>query len=177
MLLSNKKELFKKVADEIKRQDNTNCALLGILIFIGVLYPLYFFFKAVFIYINSEYYLLFIFSSIQTIFSILSIIATNGKIHCCCLYNPYQWIFFMGIINTIIMLSDFIIIYLLLYKKNDDDFGYGFWGFFFNVFFVIYLLVIECKIYNKLKVIFNDIRLFETNLAKYCILEFIKELK
>lgn len=178
MLLSEKKELFKKIAEETREENNINCCLSVIIALTGI-YPFFFFIQAIFIYINSENCILFIASSIQTIFTILSMIGIKGKMHCCCLYNPYHWIFFMGFINTIIIIFDLILAVLIGSNKyiDDDTKALGPMGFFFNIIFVGALLVSEGKMYSKLKTIFNDIRLVETNLAKYCVLEYIKELK
>ncbi len=178
MLLSEKKELFKKVTEEI-RNDNSKCNCLIIISSIAAIYPFFFFIQAIFTCINSENYLLFIASSIHTIFTILSMIALRGKLYCCCLYNPYQWFFFMVVINTIIIIFDLIMPILIGTNKNIDydTHALGPMGFMFHLFFVGSLFAYEGKIYSKLKIIFNEIRLFETNLAKYCVLEYIKELK
>ena len=87
----------------------------------------------------------------------------------------------MVIINLIaIIVNLFLMSFIFTNKKLiiiNDSIGYAFWGFFFNIIFTIYCFVRHGLISSKLKDLFNEIRLIETDLAKYCVLEYIKELK
>lgn len=185
MLLLNKRKLFIKVADEFRNEDKSKCnscvIIVSILGGLGIIFSFFFFFIAATNFINSEDYYIFIASCIQIISYIFPLIGVTGKLVCCCLYNPYQWFFFMVIINLIaIIINLFLMSFIFTNKKLiiiNDSIGYAFWGFFFNIIFIIYCFVRHGLIFSKLKDLFNEIRLIETDLAKYCVLEYIKELK
>lgn len=205
MLLSKKNQFFDEIAKEEKRKLYNGCAIFHLsllesiiqaedayvklalfLIFIGIIIgmilgtviPFLFFIFSLFT-INLDNYVLFILSFINITFFTISMFGFSGKGKCCSLYNPYQWIFIMQLSNSIIILTDIPIIILIMSKeKKGDDFRMLlFFSFFSNIICVIIFGVIQGKIFIKLSFLFENIRIIETNVIKYCVIEYIKELE
>lgn len=149
-------------------------------IFFGFLFS-FILFILIYNFIYQEKYLLAIVSFINSFSFIINILGCFGKVKCFCLYRPCQWIFFMILFDLIHFVSDIIVFILLIdehyYSLNGDFWGYVVFGFLGNLGYTIGFLVIHIKIGGKLIILFNYLRTLETDVIKYCVFEYIKELK
>ena len=147
--------------------------------FLGFIFPFILFFVIV-CFISRNKYLLVILSSINLISFIIVNLGFYGKLHCFCLYRPYQWFFFMIIIDMINFCCNcYLFIFIMNNERSSsyDYFGYLIFGFLGSIFYSITFVVIQYKITGKLIILFNTLRTLETNVIKFCTFEYIKELK
>ena len=136
----------------------------------------------VFSLIYQKQYVLGISFFINSFSFIINILGCFGKVKCFCLYRPCQWIFFMILFDLIHLASDIIVFILLIEKNNNYEFNGDvsfilvlcFLG---NIGYTIAFFVMHIKIANKLIILFNYLRTLETNVIKFCVFEYRKELK
>jgi len=181
-------KMFFQMFDSLRENAEGSClifiSLLYLFIILCAFFGLIFPFMILYLidlFISKKKYLLVILSIIDCISFIITVIGCKGKGHWFCLFNPYQWLFFMIIFDTILFTSDLVIFIkindLKYYEKNDDFFFVLLMGFLGNVFYSFCFLAMHIKIGKKLIFLFNTLRTLETNVIKFCTLEYIKELK
>jgi hypothetical protein len=132
-------------------------------------------------FVYQEKYELAILSFFDGISFIITFLGCLGKVKCFCLYRPYQWIFFMVLFDLIHFISD-IVLFTLIMKNNDhtlsNDFDfYVITGFFGSLGYSIAFTVMHFKIGGKLIILFRYLKNLETDVIKFCVFEYIKELK
>ena len=145
--------------------------------FVGFFFP---FILLIFglVFFNQEKYSLAIFSFIDGFSYIINLLGCFGKVKCFCLYRPYQWLFFMIIFDFIHLSSNIFVIISIMY---DEDFrglnGFIVFGFIGSLAISFIIIGMHIAIANKLNILFNSLRNLETNVIKFCVSEYIKELK
>ena len=134
-----------------------------------------------FFFLNQEKYSLAIFSFIDGFSYIINLLGCFGKVKCFCLYRPCQWLFFMIIFDLIQLFSNIFVSISIMHKEYFKMFGeldgliiFGFLG---SLVISIVIIGMHVTIANKLNILFNSLRNLETNVIKFCVCEYIKELK
>ena len=146
--------------------------------FVGFLFPFILLIFGLFFF-NQEKYLLAFFSFIDCFSYIINLLGCSGKVKCFCLYRPCQWLFFMIIFDFIQMLSNIFVSISIMYDSYFRMSGDGFivFGFIGNLVISFIIIGMHVAIANKLNILFNSLRNLETNVIKFCVSEYIKELK
>ena len=149
-------------------------AICGLFFSISLLFCIYSF-------VYQEKYELAIFSFFDGISFIITFLGCFGKVKCFCLYRPYQWIFFMVLWDLIHIISDSVLFILLMHRNyytiHNDFAFYMIAGFLGSICYSIAFTVMHFKIGGKLIILFKSLKNLETNVIKFCVLEYIKELK
>lgn len=133
----------------------------------------------IFSFVSHEQYKLAIFSFLGGISFILTFLGCLGKVKCFCLYRPYQWIFFMVFLDLIHISSDLVVMTSIMnnHGLSGDLSGYVVFGYLGSLGYSIAFIVMHIKIGGKLIILFKYLKNLETNVIKYCVFEYIKELK
>ncbi len=205
MLLSKKEQYFKIISEKenqkffngfislcraspslINSNSDSNVTLMSIIILImfyassilGLFFSISSFFF-IFGFIYQEEYILAIVSFLDGISFIVTFLGCLGKVKCFCLYRPYQWIFFMLFFDLIHIVSDMVIMASLTksHSLSGDLYGYFIFGYLGSFGYSIAFMVMHCKIGGKLIILFKYLKNLETNVIKFCVFEYIKELK
>ena len=205
MLLSKKEQYFKIISEKenqkffngfvslcraspslIASNSDPNVTLMSIVLLImffassilGLFFSISLFFF-IFGFVYQEQYTLAIISFLDGISFILIFLGCLGKVKCFCLYRPYQWLFFMVLLDLIHILSDLIVMGSLTnaHALSGDLSGYLIFGYIGSLGYSIAFMVMHFKIAGKLIILFKYLKNLETNVIKFCVFEYIKELK
>ena len=140
-----------------------------VLVYYGIIAPyvafiLAFFSKNVLIILNALH---------NIIWHTISLLGFMGKVQCCCLYRPDNWLFLMLFSDfmcfIISLITGFATLSISIKFENGWLVAHGFYNAFYSFLFVGF----HIHYYNELNKIYKEIRDFEVNVIKNCVIKYI----
>lgn len=113
----------------------------------------------------------------NTIWHTISLLGYMGKVQCCCLYRPDNWLFLMIFSDFMCFGISFTTAFATLSIKGSGDYGLLIGHGFYNAFYSLAFLGFHIYYFKELDKIYKEIREFEANIIKYSVIEYIEEMK
>ena len=113
----------------------------------------------------------------NTIWHTISLLGFTGKVQCCCLYRPDNWLFLMLFSDFMCFIISLITGIATLSISNKNENGWLVAHGFYNAFYSFLFVGFHIYYYNKLSKIYKEIRDFEVNVIKNCVIKYIDKLE